>query len=140
MCPGTLSIYPRSPPALFLPRYPLPCCGYIGTPSTFLIPRSFPLSFPFSLSLSLSHLPFFSFSSLHAFPSRTRSRGIPSERDAGLSLSDLQTCVLPAAAHAPTRCPLIPFHKVLPLPRAWVFPRMGDVHSRMVPRRWLRAQ
>lgn len=45
--------------------------------STFLIPRSFPLlSFP-----SLSVLPFFSFSSLHEFPSQTRSRGIPSERD-----------------------------------------------------------
>lgn len=85
-----------------------------------------------SLSLSSSTVsPFFSFSSLRVFPSRTRSRGIPR----GLSLSSFQTCVLPAAAHAPTRRPPIPFHKLLPLLWAWVLPRMGDVRSRMVSRR-----
>lgn len=114
--------------------------GYVGAPHrSFLFHDSFPPLSHLSLSLSLFPsclAPFFSFSSLRVFPSRARPRGIPR----GLSLSGFQTCVLPAAAHAPTRRPPIPFLKVLPLPRAWVLPRMGDVRSRMVSRRWLRTR
>lgn len=136
-CARVLSAYPRSLPLPF--SYGILCHTWVRREPhrSSLFHDSFS-----SLSLSLTSLvpsflpPCFSFSALRVFPSRARPRGIPR----GLSLSSFQTCVLPAAAHAPTRRPPIPFHKVLPLPRAWVLPRMGDVRSRMVSRRWLRAR
>lgn len=110
---------------------PLPYVGYVGARDLDLPCPTFVPSPSLSFSLPLVFLFVF-------FPPRVPLSNSVSwhtieERYAGLSLFSIQTCVLPAAAHAPTRRPLIPFHEVLPLPRgAWVLPRMGDVHSRMV--------
>jgi len=113
---------------------------------SFRPPLSFPLSLSLSRSLSLSLSlalsssslsSFFSFSSLYVFPSRASASWHTTRT---ISLSGFQTCVLPAAAHAPTRRPPIPFHKVLPLPRVWVLPRMKDVRSRTVSCRWLQVR
>lgn len=101
--------------------------GYVGARSTFLIPRSFPL-FLAPSRLSFPFLP------PHAFPSRTRSRGIPRERDVPDYLSPAfgrASCLRP-----PTRRPdALSYHSIRFShchERAWVLPRMGDVHSRIV--------